>query len=146
MKNPPQKIEVDVNKIKKIASHPTLAASQFTFRVVTEINFGFQWYDIAFPINYVICDTKVFVSVSERKGTCSDAGRARLNVYNVAPADGLVSVMINLDNTGGSNVLGQIDFLLLMSPRNLWARRELNDHSFSVQLLIYHIRLSHYGF
>jgi hypothetical protein len=56
-KIPHERIEVDVNKIKKFGD-------QFTHREFTEIKSGIWWYDIAFPVDLVNCDTKVFVSVA----------------------------------------------------------------------------------
>ncbi|HEX2408500.1 MAG TPA: hypothetical protein VHJ38_14955 [Nitrososphaeraceae archaeon] len=71
-KIPRKRIEVDVNKIKKDGDH-------FTHREITEINSGIEWYDFAFPVDLVNCETKVFVSIAERKGECATAEDAHFN-------------------------------------------------------------------
>jgi hypothetical protein len=101
---PHKRIEVDVKKIKK-------SENQFTHREITEINAGLWWYDLAFPVDLVNCDTKVFASVAERKEGCATAETARLLIYNVAAYDGGISITIELLKTEGRNVQGQIDIL-----------------------------------
>jgi hypothetical protein len=105
-KIPHKRIEVDVNKIKKIEDH-------FTFREIRQIDAGFWWHDLPFSVDLVNCETKVFVSVAERNenNTCATAGNLRLLIYNVAAYDGGISVLTYLGNTNGRSVQGQIDIL-----------------------------------
>ena len=105
-KIPRKRIEVDVNKIKKIEDH-------FTHREITEINSGIEWYDFVFPVDLVNCETKVFVSIAERKGECDTTEHPSLrrsSIWNVAPYQGGISVLIWLGDTDRS-VEGQIDIL-----------------------------------
>ena len=103
---PHKKIEVDSNKIKKFEDY------KFTHREITEIDSGIGWYDFYnFPSELVNCGTKIFVSIAERGQGCAIVGDARLNVFNIAPNDGLISVVIYLGNTTGQKRTAQIDFL-----------------------------------
>jgi hypothetical protein len=106
-KIPRQRIEVDVNKIKKNGDH-------FTHRKITEIKSGIEWYDFAFPVDLVNCETKVFVSVAEmnKNQTCATAQDANLVVFNVAAYDGGISLIIYLGNTSGEARTAQINFLV----------------------------------
>ena len=107
-KIPRQRIEVDVNKIKKDGDH-------FTHREITKIKRGIEWYDFAFPVDLVNCETKVFVSVAEMNEdeTCASAvGEPNLAVFNVAAYDGGISLIIYLGNTSGEARTAQINFLV----------------------------------
>ena len=60
--------------------------------------------DLAFQSELVNCSTKVFVSIAEinENRTCATpVGDAKLNVMNVAPYDGGISLIIYLGNTSG---------------------------------------------
>jgi hypothetical protein len=108
-KIPHKRIEVDVKKLKTFEN-------QFTYRAITEISAKFWWYDLAFPVDLVNCETKVFASVAERNenNTCATSDSnpllKRLSVWNVAGYDGGISILIWLGDTNGS-VQGQIDLL-----------------------------------
>ena len=107
-KIPRQRIEVDVNKIKKNGDH-------FTHREITEIKSGIEWYDFAFPVDLVYCETKVFASVAEMNEdeTCATAQEdANLTVFNIAAYDGGISLIIYLGNTSGEARTAQINFLV----------------------------------
>ena len=104
---PHKRIEVDVNKIKKFEDH-------FTYRANIEINAKHWWYDFAFPVDLVYCETKVFASVAERKGECATAEHPslrRLYVWKVAAYQGGISVWIWLGDTDVGSVEGQINLL-----------------------------------
>jgi hypothetical protein len=102
---PHERIEIDVTKIKKFGD-------QFTYRQITEIKSGINWYDfVNFPDGLVNCETKVFVSIAERRGTCATAEDAHFNIFNVAPTNRQISLIIYLGNTTGQKRTAQIDFL-----------------------------------
>jgi hypothetical protein len=107
-KIPPKRIEVDVKKIKKNGDH-------FTHREITEIKSGVDWYDFAFPVDLVNCETKVFVSVAEMNEdkTCAiGQGDPNLSVLNFAAYDGGISLIISLGNINEETRTAQINFLV----------------------------------
>lgn len=112
------KYDADVTLIRSRTSHSTLAAGQFTYRLAGIVGkFGLHYYDLDFSRaggTYITCDTRVFVSASERPtGPCAHSGDGRFIVCNVVPGNNIIQTMIDLGNTGGSNLPMQIDYLVM---------------------------------
>lgn len=94
-----------------VATHPTLAADRFSYRISIVGKFGLHYYDLDFSRTgntYVTRDTRVFVSACEQ----GHPGAGRFIVCNVVAGNNIIHTMIDLGNTGGSNLPMEINYLI----------------------------------